>query len=369
MTARRAAISADREEFWVRQRRLAESLAAQRLDGLIVSAPANIRYLAGFTGSSGLLAAGAGQVVLFTDPRYGMQAAEQAACRVRVVRRLVEGGLAPALARLGWKRIGFEPSRLPYAVYEKLRDCLPRPVRLLPSAGLVEDLRAVKSPEEIARIRRAAATALEAFARVSAAIRPGMRESEVAAELDYQMRRLGAEGPAFETIVASGRRTAWPHADASSQEIRAGEPVLIDMGARQDGYLSDLTRMLALGRPGRRLAALHRAVLEAQLAALDSVREGVSCTAVDRAARRVLRRHGLDRHFVHSTGHGLGLEIHEPPRLGAGERRRLRAGMVVTVEPGVYLPGVGGVRIEDTVVVTPGGAEILTDTPKELLVI
>jgi Xaa-Pro aminopeptidase len=196
-----------------------------------------------------------------------------------------------------------------------------------------------------------------------------MRESEVAAELDYQMRRLGAEGPAFETIVASGERTAWPHADASSKAVEPGEPVLIDMGARQDGYHSDLTRMLALGRPGRRIAAMHRAVLEAQLAALESVREGVAAAAVDRTARQVLRRHGLERRFVHSTGHGLGLEIHEPPRLGAREPRRLRAGMVITIEPGVYIPGLGGVRIEDTVVVTAGGAEILTNSPKELLVI
>jgi len=366
MTARRPA---DRQELEIRQRRLLENLASQRLDALIVSSPANIRYLAGFTGSSGLLVVGADAVVLFTDPRYGAQAAEQAACRVRVVRRLVRGGLGPTLVRSRWKRIGFEPSRLPYAVFEELRACLPSRVRLMPAAGLVEDLRAVKSPEEIARIRRSAATALEAFSRVGPTLRPGMRESEVAAELDYQMRRLGAEGPAFETIVASGERTAWPHADASSKAVAPGEPVLIDMGARQDGYHSDLTRMLALGRPGLRIAAMHRAVLEAQLAALESVREGVSAAAVDRAARQVLRRHGLERRFVHSTGHGLGLEIHEPPRLGPREPRRLRAGMVITIEPGVYIPGLGGVRIEDTVVVTAGGAEILTNSPKELLVI
>lgn len=369
MTARGAAAADAKEELRARQGHLAGKLAARRLDGLIVSAQANIRYLAGFTGSNGLLAIGQGAVVLFTDPRYGAQAAEQAGCRVRVVRRLIEGGLVPVLRRLGWKRIGFEPSRLPYSMYEKLRAGLPGTVRLVPTENLMEELRAVKSAEEIARIRRSAATALEAFARVSAMIRPGMKETEVAAELDYQMRRLGAEGPAFDTIVASGERSAWPHAGASSKALEAGEPVLIDMGARQDGYASDLTRMVALGRAPRRIAAMHRAVLEAQLAALEAVREGVSCGAVDRAARQVLRRHGLERYFVHSTGHGLGLEIHEPPRLGARERTRLRAGMVVTIEPGVYIPGVGGVRIEDTVVVTPNGAEILTDAPKELLVI
>jgi len=369
MTARRSSSPAGSQEFEIRRTRLLESLAAQKLDAFIVSGSANIRYLVGFTGSAGIALVGADATALFTDPRYAAQAAEQAACRVRVVRRLVENGLVPAIRRAGWKRIGFEPARLSFAMFEQLRGSLPRSVRLMPAPGLVEELRAVKSPWEIERIGRAATTALEAYSRVSAALRPGLRESDVAAELDYQMRRLGAEGPAFDTIVASGRRTAWPHADASPKLISPGEPILIDLGARQDGYTSDLTRMAVLGRPGRRIAALHRAVLEAQMAALEAVREGAAASAVDRAARRVLRRHGLDRHFVHSTGHGLGLEIHELPRLGAGESRRLRAGMVITIEPGVYLPEIGGVRIEDTVLVTAGGAELLTNSSKQLLVI
>jgi len=369
MTARRPSSPAGSREFELRQKRLLESLAAQNLDALIVSAAANIRYLLGFTGSAGIAVIGADAAVLFTDPRYAAQAAEQAACRVRVVRRLIENGLIPAIARGGWKRIGFEPARLSFAVFEQLRGSLPRGIRLMPAPGLVEELREVKSPSEIDRIRRAAATALEAYARVSSEIRPGLRESDVAAELDYQMRRLGADGPAFDTIVASGQRSAWPHADASSKPIAAGEPILIDLGARQEGYTSDLTRMVVLGRPGRRLAALHRAVLEAQMAALETVREGVAASVVDRAARRVLARHGLERHFVHSTGHGLGLEIHELPRLGTRESKRLRAGMVITIEPGVYLPGLGGVRIEDTVVVTAGGAEVLTNSSKQLLVL
>jgi Xaa-Pro aminopeptidase len=205
-----------------------------------------------------------------------------------------------------------------------------------------------------------------AFEQAVARVRPGMMERDLAAELEYRMRRLGAEKPAFETIVASGARSALPHAQPTAARLLDGDLVVVDMGALQDGYASDMTRMLFLGRPGARVKRTYRAVLEAQLAAIDCVRAGAPAAHVDRAARRVLKGYGLDRAFVHSTGHGLGLEIHEPPRIGMRGKSVLREGMAITIEPGVYLEDFGGIRIEDTVVVTAGGCEILTPTGKDL---
>jgi len=196
-----------------------------------------------------------------------------------------------------------------------------------------------------------------------------MREADLAAELEYRMRRLGAEKAAFDTIIAGGARSALPHAQPTAARLERGQLVVVDMGAQQDGYASDMTRMLFLGRPGARVKQIYGAVLEAQLAAVDAVRAGVATASVDRAARRVLKAHGLDRAFVHSTGHGLGLEIHEPPRIGRRDKMRLQAGMAITIEPGVYLEDFGGVRIEDTVVVREHGCEILTPTPKTLRIL
>ncbi len=193
-----------------------------------------------------------------------------------------------------------------------------------------------------------------------------MRERDLAAEIDLRMRCLGAEKPAFETIVAAGARSALPHAHPTAALLGPQQLVLIDMGSFLDGYASDMTRMLFLGRPNARVLRLYRAVLEAQLAAIDAVRPGVTTAYVDRRARNVLRAYDLDRAFVHSTGHGLGLEIHELPRIGRKDKTRLAAGMAITIEPGVYLEGAGGIRIEDTLVVTAHGCEVLTPTPKEL---
>ena len=227
----------------------------------------------------------------------------------------------------------------------------------------------VKSPAEVELIRRSVATNSEAFSRTIGSIRPGVTESSVAAELDYRMRQLGAEGSAFETIVAAGSHSALPHARPGSRKIGNDELLLIDMGSCQNGYMSDMTRVLYLGRPGRRIRSLYRAVLEAQSAALDAVRAGVKTSEVDRAARQALKSAGLDKQFVHSTGHGLGLEIHEPPRVGRRDKTKLCAGMVITIEPGAYIRDFGGVRIEDTVLVTEKGCEILTPTSKELMLL
>jgi Xaa-Pro aminopeptidase len=225
----------------------------------------------------------------------------------------------------------------------------------------------IKSPEEIDQIRRSVLVNSEAYARTLRRVRLGMRERDVAAELDYQMRMLGAEKSAFYTIVAAGIRTALPHASPTSHRLEENDLLLIDMGACLDGYMSDMTRVAFLGFPNKRIKTLYGAVLEAQLAAIASVKPGVTATRVDAAAREVLKRHALDRHFVHSTGHGLGLEIHEGPRIGKKDQTKLTAGMAITIEPGVYIEGLGGIRIEDTVLVTANGCEVLTPTTKEFV--
>jgi Xaa-Pro aminopeptidase len=224
----------------------------------------------------------------------------------------------------------------------------------------------VKSAMEIEKIRRSVGINSQAYSRTIERLKPGVTELEIAAELDYQMRRLGAESTAFETIVAAGERSALPHAHPTARRLGENELLLIDMGASVDGYSSDMTRVAHTGSVPKRTRSLYEAVLEAQLASIDAVRAGVPAGKVDQAGRRVLQKHKLDKMFVHSTGHGLGLEIHEPPRVAKKEKLTLQAGMAITIEPGAYIEGFAGVRIEDTVIVTENGCEVLTPTSKEL---
>ncbi len=237
------------------------------------------------------------------------------------------------------------------------------------AGGWIEQLRMVKSRAEIEKIRQSVFTNSKAFEAAARRLRAGSSEQDFAAEVEFRMRRFGAEKPAFETIVASGVRSAFPHAQPTAKAMKTGELVVVDMGACQAGYSSDMTRMIFLGKPGAKVKRAYAAVLEAQLAAIDAVKPGVTAEHVDNAARRALRKHGLARAFVHSTGHGLGLEIHEPPRIGKRDRTILQPRMAITIEPGVYIEGWGGIRVEDTVVVTDSGCEVLTPTSKELLTI
>jgi Xaa-Pro aminopeptidase len=351
---------------------VSSGLAERKLDALLVSAGPNVRYLSGFTGDNANLLVMAGRAILFTDPRYTIQAAQETQGRCLQV-RIAKGALAldvvAAIRRLRLKRIGFEPARMTCEAHEAFQSRLPMKASLEPVAGWIENLRMIKSADEIARIRRSVETNSRAFEQAVARVKPGMKESELAAELEYRMRRLGAEKPSFDTIVAGGLRGALPHAQPTGAKLERGQLVVVDMGALEAGYCSDMTRMLYLGRPSAKVKRIYGAVLEAQLAAIDAVRAGVSTVRVDRAARNVLKGHGLDRAFVHSTGHGLGLEIHEPPRIGKRDKHKLAAGMAITIEPGVYLEDFGGIRIEDTVVVTQTGCEILTPTAKELRVV
>jgi Xaa-Pro aminopeptidase len=355
-------------EFETRREVVSAGLASRKLDALLVSFGPNLRYLSGFTGSNGSLLVLPGKSILFTDPRYTIQAGLEATCQVRIAKGPLLLDVASVIRRLGLKRIGYEPAQMTCDVFESLRARLPLKASLEPAAGWIEGLRAVKSAEEIARIRDSVETNSRAFEQTVQRVRPGMKEQDLAAELEYRMRRLGAEKPSFETIVAGGARSALPHAQPTAAPLREGL-VVVDMGAIRDGYCSDMTRMLFVGRPSTKVKRAYRAVLEAQLAAIDAVRPGAPTVRVDAAARNVLKRHGLDKAFIHSTGHGLGLEIHEPPRIGKRDKTRLQAGMAITIEPGVYLEGFGGIRIEDTVLVTAQGCEVLTPTSKDLRVI
>jgi len=341
-----------------------------KIDALLVSAPPNVRYLSGFTGDNGLLLVTPDSTTLFTDARFTIQAAEECTCAVKTITKgpLDQSALALA-ARKRIKRVGFEATRLLFDVYQRIQAALPSGATLRPIGPVIDRLRMVKTDEEIARIRRSVLTNSQAYEKTIRSIRPGITESAIAAELEYQMRRLGAEKAAFETIVAIGPRSALPHAQPTARKLGHNELLLIDMGACQQGYMSDMTRMLFMGRPAHRVRTMYNAVLKAQLAALDTVRPGVTAAHVDRAARRVLDAEGLGKEFVHSTGHGLGLEIHEGPRLGRSDKTKLQRGMVVTIEPGAYIRDFGGVRIEDTVLVTSNGCAVLTPTSKELMLL
>jgi Xaa-Pro aminopeptidase len=356
-------------QYEERRQAVSTGLAGRKLDALLVSNGPNLRYLSGFTGDNGSLLVTPETAILFTDPRFDLQASQEVTCQVRIAKGPLVTDILAAFTRLRLRRIGYEPARMTCETFDSLKSRLPMKASFEPAPGWIEGLRMVKSPDEIELIRKSVLTNSSAFEKALTRVRVGMRESDLAAELEYRMRRAGAEKPSFETIVACGARSALPHAQPTEARLKAGEMAIVDMGTFQNGYASDMTRMLYLGTPGAKVKRIYRAVLEAQLAAIDAVRVGVTTVKVDAAARKVLKGHGLDQAFIHSTGHGLGLEIHEPPRVGKRDKHRLAAGMAITIEPGVYLEGWGGIRIEDTIVVTETGCEILTPTEKELRVI
>jgi len=354
-------------EYSQRRDTVVAALAPNNVEALLVSSPASIRYLTGYAGSNGLVLILPTESHFFTDPRYATDAQQNIDCKVHICKKPLLDEAAKIAHRKRIQKLGFEPTWMRVDSFERLKKSLGSGIALVGISGLIEDMRAVKSPSEIAKIRASVLANSEAFSKTLPRVREGMRELDIAAELDFQMRRAGAENNAFETIVAVGERTALPHAHPTHRKIQSGDLLLIDMGAMLDGYASDMTRMANLGRASTKSRALYKAVLEAQLAALHAVKPGVAVRQVDAAAREVLKRHKLDRAFVHSTGHGLGLEIHEGPRIAKKQTTKLQPGMVITIEPGAYLEGQGGVRIEDTVLVTETGCEILTPTTKELV--
>jgi len=357
-----------------RQTRLQKLLAVHRLGALLITHPANVHYLCGFTGSAGALVITETRAVFFTDGRYTEQArTEIHGPRTFVSRKspLASAGhwLATDGQKMGLKAVGIEGEHLTVAEHIRLKEALPSGIRLRVAPPLVERARMVKDEDEIALLRAAAVLGASLFDVALRAIRPGVKENEVAAEMEYAARQGGAEGMSFETIVAAGPRSALPHGRASSAPIPPTGFVVCDFGVILAGYCSDMTRTVYVGSPGDQERRTYEAVREAQQAAVDAIRPGVGVAQINRAARKILQRKGLGRHFSHSTGHGVGLEIHEAPRVAAGQTEELQLGMAITVEPGVYLPEVGGVRIEDLVVVTERGAEILAPASKELITI
>lgn len=310
-------------------------------------------------------------ISLFTDSRYTFQARQEVTlARVHIAKHGLIRAASEAIRTLrprGRVSIAYAPSQLTLAQKHAIESAAGKNVRWVAADNLVERLRAIKDTDELSRMRHAAELISDVFESVLSLVRPGLREIELAAEIDYRMKRAGATGPSFETIVASGPRSAWAHARPTSKQLGKNELVVLDQGAILRAYCSDMTRTVFLGRPPRKVREMYRAVLEALEAAKNAIRPGVGAEGVDTAARQVLKRYRLAHYFTHSTGHGLGLEVHEMPRLGRGERTLLEQGMVVTVEPGVYLEGLGGVRIEDDVVVTSHGAQNLTTARRELL--
>ena len=355
-------------EIEQRRQAVAARLPALKIDALLVSSPANVRYLSDYSGSNGLVLVTPKETHFFTDPRYAI-ASQSIPGKVHIVKGPLISGVAAVIKRKRLKKIGFEAAWMRYEEYAKLKDALPLGSALVPVGRAIEEQRMIKSSAEIEKIRKSVIVNSEAYVRTMKRTKAGMTERQIAANLDFEMRRLGAEGNAFETIVAAAERSALPHAHPSERVLAENELLLIDMGASVGGYSSDMTRVACAGKPSGRTRDLYRAVLEAQLAAVDSVRAGIEAGRVDFVARKVLARHKMDRAFVHSTGHGLGLEIHENPRVAKKEKTPLQAGMVITIEPGAYIEGFAGVRIEDTVLVTNSGCEVLTPTPKELLTI
>ena len=350
--------------------RLRDRVSDAGIDVLLVTNLVNVRYLTGYTGSNGIALIGANTRTFVTDFRYVEQAAEEVDAsfdRRRSAQHLLEGVEDALPARE--LRLGFEAAHMSVSEHAQLRELLPARIELVATAGLVEELRAVKQPEEVAAIRAAAALADEAFAHLIAGGLTGHTERELALKLDFEMRRRGAERPSFDPIVAGGPHGALPHARPRDEQVRAGELVVIDWGAQLDGYCSDCTRTLATGAIGSEAAEVYQLVLDAQRAGLDEVKPGAVGRDVDSVPRAAITAAGHGEDFGHGLGHGVGLEVHEAPRLAQPSESVLAPGNVVTVEPGVYIPGRFGVRIEDLVVVTGDGREILTSVSKELTVV
>jgi Xaa-Pro aminopeptidase len=350
--------------------RLAARLPDMGADLLMVTSLVNVRYLTGYTGSNGLALIGPDTRLFFTDFRYTEQSAAEvdSAFERRIFTLDLFDGVADALPDEP-VRLGFEDANLTVRSHRRLHELVPQSVELVAAGDSVESLRAVKEPGEIERIVAATAVADAALRQVIEQGLVGRTEIEVATALERAMRDLGAKRPSFDSIVAVGPHGALPHAQPRDVEIPAGELVVIDWGAELDGYCSDCTRTLATGELSNTAREIYELVLEAQLAGLEAVRAGVGGRDADAAARRVIDAAGHGEHFGHGLGHGVGMEIHEGPRLSQRSDAVLDAGNVVTVEPGVYLPGRFGVRIEDLVVVTETGCDILTSVPKDLIIV
>lgn len=360
-----------RSSYRQRMERVREKLQAGPLDTLWIIQPENRRYLSGFKATDGQLTESSGSLLitqtaslLVTDSRYTTEAETEAVdFEVVTLRKGLADGLPELLARLGARKVGFEGTHVTWGLYRELTKKLKKhspPVRLFPLKGLVEDLRLVKDPDEIRAMQKSSNLMSGILAEVFAGLKPGLTEKRIAWQIEGLAREAGADGLAFPSIVASGPNSALPHAVPTDRRIRAREPVTFDVGVRVDGYCCDMTRTLFLDGPTPKFKKIYVTVRRAQLAALQQIRPGNKSTLADATARRIIRNAGFGDYFGHSLGHGVGLATHEGPRLGPGKPVVLEQGMVVTDEPGIYLPRQGGVRLEEMVVIEKNGPRILT---------
>lgn len=354
-----------------RLKKLRTSLAEKGLDALLLSRPENLRYLSGFTGSSGWLLISGQNAILATDFRYVEQAkGESPDFEIIQTKQELHDWLPGLVSDLGWHKLGFEANFISYEGYHKLSEAIKTKqtnLKLVPTTGIVEHLRSVKEPEELGFIIKAAELAEAAFEQAKAIIRPGITEKEVAWEIEKILRQEGSEGIPFEIIVASGPNSALPHARPTEKIICLGEPVLIDMGARINGYCSDFSRTLFLGKADKTFREIYNIVLKAQATAIEGIKSGMDAARADQLARSVVEQAGYGDAFGHGLGHGVGLATHELPTLGPSSSDSLADGMVFTIEPGIYLTGQGGVRIEDMVVLENGKVRVLTKAERDLL--
>ncbi|WP_186575818.1 M24 family metallopeptidase [Aquibacillus kalidii] len=346
--------------------KLRTSMEEQGIDGLLITSSYNRRYLTGFTGTAGVVLVSKEKSLLITDFRYIEQANEQTSDFSVVEHKQALGlEIADQVKQLGIIKLGFEKDDVSYATYEQYSQEID--ADLIPTRGLVEKLRLIKTEDELNILKEAAKIADAAFEHILNVIKPGVKEIDVSNELEFFMRKQGATSSSFDIIVASGLRSAMPHGVASDKVIQNGELVTLDFGALYNGYCSDITRTVAVGDISEELNTIYHTVLEAQRRGMAGIKAGITAKQADDLTRDYIREKGYGQYFGHSTGHGLGLEVHEGPGLSSRSSEVLETGMVVTVEPGIYVPGVGGCRIEDDTVVTDSGNMTLTFAPKELI--
>jgi len=354
-----------------RLRKLRTSIAEKGVDAILLSQPENLLYLSGFTGSSGWLLISGQNAILATDFRYVEQAkGESPDFEIIQTKQELCDWLPGLVSDLGWHKLGFEANFISYESSHKLSEAIETKqvnLDLVPTTGIVEQLRSIKEPEELGFITKAVELADAAFEQAKAIIRPGITEKEAAWEIEKFLRQEGSEGMPFEIIVASGPNSALPHARPTEKIIRSGEPVLIDMGARISGYCSDFSRTLLLGKADKTFREIYNIVLKAQTTAIERIESGMDASQADRLARSVVEQAGYGDAFGHGLGHGVGLAVHEFPTLGPSSSDSLADGMVFTIEPGIYLAGKGGVRIEDIVVLKNGKAKVLSKAKRDLL--
>ncbi len=358
--------------YAARQKNLASELQGINVDALLITHLPNIRYLCGFAGTAGVLVmhvrGSSSRLVFFTDGRYTQQAAEQVqGARIVITKKPALLKACEWIEKSKIRTLGFETEHISYSAYRQVGQLLRGKTKLKVAGGRIEQLRAIKDASEIEQIRAAVLMAASLFPAALRKIRPGVAETLIAGELELQARRAGAEKMSFDTIVAAGPRSALPHGRASNQPIPESGFIIMDYGVILAGYCSDMTRTVHVGQVSPACRRMYESVKAAQLASIEMVRPGVEAGAVDKAGRQVLKKAGYEAYFTHSTGHGVGIEVHELPRLAKDQPQKLVPGMIVTIEPGIYISGVGGVRIEDMVLVTESGHEVLTPTTKDLI--